>query len=211
VKIFNEAFMREIRLWGRAYELGLMAEMKLRTHNLMGDMDLGMKMLAKNKFPFLPSPSHPPRKVKAIPGADDAIAYYPGCSLHSTSPEFNTSVKAVCEALELKLIEPTGWMCCGSSARKVRSRALRLPWRTLLIEQRFHEVTMPAQPASTAIKRPIRNPTPRSAPPGSRENYRLCLPGQCSGKYTDADHAPASGSRKNRLQGQETTGRAARG
>ncbi len=147
VKIFNEAFMREIRLWGRAYELGLMAEMKLRTHNIMGDMDLGMKMLAKNKFPFLPSPGHPPRKVKAIPGADDAIAYYPGCSLDSTSPEFNTSVKAVCEALDLKLIEPTGWMCCGSSSahRSDPEAALRLPMENLaLIEQNgFHEVTMP--------------------------------------------------------------------
>ena len=124
-----------------------MAEMKLRTHNIMGDMDLGMKMLAKNKFPFFPSPGHPPRKVKAIPGADDAIAYYPGCSLDSTSPEFNTSVKAVCEALDLKLIEPTGWMCCGSSSahRSDPEAALRLPMENLaLIEQNgFHEVTMP--------------------------------------------------------------------
>ena len=31
VNIFNEAFMREVRLWGRAYEPGLMAEMKLRS------------------------------------------------------------------------------------------------------------------------------------------------------------------------------------
>ena len=147
VKIFNEAFMREIRLWGRAYELGLMAEMKLRTHNLLGDMDLGVKMLAKNKFPFLPSLGHPPRKVKPVPGADDAIAYYPGCSLESTSPEFNHSVKAVCEALDLKLIEPTGWMCCGSSSahRADPEAALRLPMENLALIEKygFHEVTMP--------------------------------------------------------------------
>lgn len=147
VKIFNEAFLREVRLWGRAYELGLMVEMKLRTRNFLGDMDLGVKMLAKNKFPFLPSPAHHPRKVKPVPGAEAAIAYYPGCSLHSTSPEFNSSVKAVCEALELKLIEPTGWMCCGSSAAHKADPevALRLPMENLsLIEQSgFHEVTMP--------------------------------------------------------------------
>ncbi len=147
VKIFNEAFMREVRLWGRAYELGLMAELKLRTHNFFGDMDLGIKMLAKQKFPLFPSPAHSPRKVKPIPGADDAIAYYPGCSLDSTSPEFNTSVKAVCEALDLKIIEPKGWVCCGSSsAHKADTEAaLRLPMENLsLIEQSgFHEVTMP--------------------------------------------------------------------
>lgn len=147
VKIFNEAFMREVRLWGRAYELGLMAEMKLRTRNLLGDMDLGVKMLAKNKLPFLPKPARTPRKVKPVPGAEAAIAYYPGCSLESTSSEFNTSVKAVCGALDLKLIEPTGWMCCGSSAahKADPQEALRLPMENLsLIEQcGFHEVTMP--------------------------------------------------------------------
>ena len=36
---FNKAFMREIRIWRRAYELGLMAEMKLRTGRLTQDID----------------------------------------------------------------------------------------------------------------------------------------------------------------------------
>lgn len=145
--IFNEAFMREVRLWGRAYELGLMAEMKLRTRDLMGDMDLGVKMISKNKLPFLPTPSRPPRKVKPVTGATNAVAYYPGCSLHSTSSEFNQSAKAVCEALDFNIIEPNGWVCCGSTAahRIDPHEALRLPMENLaLIEQSgFREVTMP--------------------------------------------------------------------
>jgi heterodisulfide reductase subunit B len=96
---------------------------------------------------FLPSPSRPPRKVKPIPGAANAVAYYPGCSLHSTSIEFNDSTKAVCEALDLELVEPRGWVCCGSSAahRADPEEALRLPMENLsLIEQSgFQEVTMP--------------------------------------------------------------------
>jgi heterodisulfide reductase subunit B len=147
IKIFNEAFLREVRLWGRAYELGLMAEMKLRTHNLLGDLDLGVKMIAKNKLPFLPNPTRPPRRVKPVPGAADAIAYYPGCSLESTASEYNHSTKTVCEALGLQLIEPAGWVCCGSSAahRADPETALRLPMENLaIIEQSgFHEVTMP--------------------------------------------------------------------
>ncbi len=147
VKIFSEGFMRELRLWGRSYELGLMAEMKLRTRNLLGDMDLGVKMVSKNKFPFLPSPARTPRKVKRVPGAGEMVAYYPGCSLHSTAPEFNTSTHAVCEALGLELAEPRGWVCCGSSAahRSDPQAALRLPMENLaIIEQSgFHEVTMP--------------------------------------------------------------------
>ncbi len=147
VDIFNSAFMREVRLWGRAFELGLMAEMKLRTMDIMGDMDLGIKMLRKNKLPFLPEPTRPPRKVKPVAGAAQAVAYYPGCSLHSTATEFNTSTEAVCEALGLALIEPRGWVCCGSSAahRADPAAALELPLENLsLIEQSgFSEVTMP--------------------------------------------------------------------
>ncbi len=147
VNIFSEAFMREVRLWGRSYELGMMAELKLRTGNLFGDMDLAVKILQKNKLPFVPPLTRPPRKVKPIAGAANAVAYYPGCSLHATSPEFNQSAEAVCQALGLELIEPRGWVCCGSSAahRSDPEAALRLPMQNLaLIEQSgFKEVTMP--------------------------------------------------------------------
>jgi heterodisulfide reductase subunit B len=147
---FNKAFMREVRLWGRSYELGLMAELKLRnlrTHSIMEDMDLAVKVVSKNKLPFLPTPTHRPNKVKPVPGASKAIAYYPGCSLHSTSKEFNVSTQAVCKALDMHLIEPDGWVCCGSSAahRADPEAALRLPMENLaIIEQSgFDEVTMP--------------------------------------------------------------------
>ncbi len=148
VEHFNQAFLREVRIWGRAYEPGLMAEMKLRDPgSLLDDLDLYTRMLKKRKVAFLPSVGRPPRKVKPIPGAVNAIAYYPGCSLHSTSPEFNKSTEAVCEALDLTLIEPRGWVCCGSSAahRADTEAALRLPIENLaLIEKSgFKEVTMP--------------------------------------------------------------------
>ena len=147
---FNKAFMREVRLWGRSYELGLMAEMKLRnlrTHPITEDLDLGLKIIRKNKLPFFPSTGRPPRQVKPVPGATKAVAYYPGCSLHSTGKEYNVSTQAVCQELGLTLIEPQGWVCCGSSAahRADPQAALRLPLENLaIIEQSgFEEVTMP--------------------------------------------------------------------
>ena len=73
VTIFNEAFLREVRLWGRAYELGLMAEMKLRTRQFTDDMDLGMKMLRKRKLAFVPRRVRPPRKVRPAVGAAQAV------------------------------------------------------------------------------------------------------------------------------------------
>jgi heterodisulfide reductase subunit B len=128
--------------------VGLMAEMTLRTGKLLDGMpELGIKMLQKGKVAFLPTPTRPPRKVKPVPAATRAVAYYPGCSLHSTATEFNTSTQAVCEALGLELIEPDGWVCCGSSAahRADPGEGLRLPMENLaLIEQSgFSEVTMP--------------------------------------------------------------------
>jgi len=147
VNAFNEAFMREVRLWGRSYELGLMGEMKLRTRKLTQDLDLGVKVIAKNKLPFLPEMSKPPKRVKPVPGAANAVAYYPGCSLHSTAEEFDESTKAVCAALGMKLVEPKGWVCCGSSAahRADPHEAVRLPMENLrIIEQSgFNEAVMP--------------------------------------------------------------------
>ncbi len=148
VNIFNEAFMREVRLWGRAYEPGLMVEMKLRNpHTLFDDMDLYKEMLKKRKVAFLPKLGKPPHNAKPVPGAANAVAYYPGCSLHSTAPEFNESARAVAEALDLVMIEPNGWVCCGSSAahRIDPDAATELPLQNLaIIEQSgFKEVTMP--------------------------------------------------------------------
>lgn len=147
VDIFNEAFMRQVRLWGRSFELGMTAEVKLRTGNITGDMDLGMKLFRRNKLPLWPSPGRPPRKVEPLPDAEDFLAYYPGCSLHSTATEFNVSSKAVCEALDIRLFEPKGWICCGSSAahRCDPQKATELPMENLaLIEQSgLREVTMP--------------------------------------------------------------------
>jgi heterodisulfide reductase subunit B2 len=150
VVAFNKAFMREVRLWGRSYEPGLMAEYKLRTirkGGLFDDMALYVKMLQKRKVGFLPKRARAPKKVKSVSGAANAIAYYPGCSLHSTAAEYDKSTRAVCEALELTLIEPKGWQCCGGSAahRVDPDAAFRLPMENLsVIEQSgFDEVTMP--------------------------------------------------------------------
>ncbi|MBE0534217.1 MAG: CoB--CoM heterodisulfide reductase iron-sulfur subunit B family protein [Phycisphaerae bacterium] len=43
------------------------------------------------------------------------IAYFPGCSLHSTGAEFDVSTRKVCEAMDVQLCEVKDWTCCGSS------------------------------------------------------------------------------------------------
>ncbi len=43
------------------------------------------------------------------------FAYYPGCSGHGTSKEYDRSTRAVCAAFDLNLVDIPDWSCCGSS------------------------------------------------------------------------------------------------
>ncbi|TVQ98461.1 MAG: heterodisulfide reductase subunit B [Desulfovibrionales bacterium] len=42
-------------------------------------------------------------------------AYYPGCSGLGTSQEYESSTRAVCRALGVKLVDIPDWSCCGST------------------------------------------------------------------------------------------------
>ncbi len=145
---FNRAFLRQVRIWGRLYEPGLMVEMKLSNpRTLFDDIDLYTRMLRKRKVGFFPKMIRPPRMPRSRTVSPQAIAYYPGCSLHSSAKEFDQSARAICTALGLEIIEPEGWVCCGSSAahRADSDLAFKLPLQNLkLFEQSgFSEVTMP--------------------------------------------------------------------
>ncbi|MGD2147618.1 MAG: heterodisulfide reductase-related iron-sulfur binding cluster [Anaerolineae bacterium] len=115
VELFTQVFLRDIGALGRLYEAGLMAAMNMLTLRPMKDMDLGARMILKRKLKLLPDFVRPPRRVKPVEVEGNTIAYYPGCSLESTATEFGHTFKAVCEALDLNLIEPPGWICCGST------------------------------------------------------------------------------------------------
>ncbi|HDM42820.1 MAG TPA: heterodisulfide reductase subunit B [Firmicutes bacterium] len=49
-------------------------------------------------------------------GEELRFAYYPGCSAHSTSKEYETSFRYVCEKLGITLVDIENWVCCGASA-----------------------------------------------------------------------------------------------
>jgi heterodisulfide reductase subunit B len=44
-----------------------------------------------------------------------SLAYYPGCSLHRSSGEFDVSTRKVLEALGVEYKEVPDWTCCGST------------------------------------------------------------------------------------------------
>jgi heterodisulfide reductase subunit B len=139
------------------------------------DLPLAVKMLQKGKLKILPSIARQPRngkRPKEVPEPDafdvpaypeirrpesraartptpagSTISYYPGCSLHATGIEFHLSTQAVTEKLGLNLVEPEGWVCCGTSPAHNTDhyRAVKLPMKTLAIAQQMGHayITMP--------------------------------------------------------------------
>jgi heterodisulfide reductase subunit B len=65
-------------------------------------------------------------------------AYYPGCTIETTAVEFGRSTDAVCEALDVELVEIEDWNCCGASSAHSLDHelALRLPGRNVALAQK---------------------------------------------------------------------------
>jgi heterodisulfide reductase subunit B len=63
------------------------------------------------------------------------VAYYPGCSLHSTAREYDISARQVCSLFDLELDEINDWNCCGAtSAHSTNYKlSIALPLRNLVI------------------------------------------------------------------------------
>ena len=61
-------------------------------------------------------------------------AYYPGCSLHGPAKQYDMSVKAVCQNLDIDLWEVPDWACCGASSAHSFGHLLGLaiPAKTLV-------------------------------------------------------------------------------
>ena len=151
VALFNEIFLRNARLMGRTYELGLTGEFNARSGQPLKDWRLGLEMIRRGKLKLLPEIVRKPRRTDPVrasaPARANAVAYYPGCSLHSVAAEYDQSARAVAEAVGLDLVEPDGWQCCGASpAHRTDERlaaAMPLANLALIAEMGLDEVAMP--------------------------------------------------------------------
>jgi heterodisulfide reductase subunit B len=157
IEIFNDAGARQIRVLGRMYELGLIGELKLRgfiagerdLEPLKDEVKMGMRLFAKGKMPILPSIARPSKPVPSpeAKASPKRVGYFPGCSLHATSVDYNISTHAVSTCLGLELVEPKGWLCCGSSPAHATDHLLatKLPIHNLglIAQQGDVEATTP--------------------------------------------------------------------
>jgi heterodisulfide reductase subunit C len=65
-KQFNRSFLGSVRNHGRVFEAGMMTAYKLRTRDLLADVDKVPKMLAKGKLSFLPKRSGSVKEVREV-------------------------------------------------------------------------------------------------------------------------------------------------
>lgn len=82
-------------------------------------------------------------------------AYYPGCSLHSTSKEYDISTRAVCRELGIELEEIPDWSCCGATSGHATNKelGLALPLRDLAkAEQMGLDVVSPCAACFSRLK-----------------------------------------------------------
>lgn len=53
-------------------------------------------------------------------------AYFPGCSLSSSAFDYDLSLRGVCRALDIELVEVRDWVCCGASSAHATSHLLSI-------------------------------------------------------------------------------------
>lgn len=154
VELFNKLFLKNIVLFGRLYEMGLMAGMNLMTGKPFDNMAMGLGMAKRGKLTLIPTVTRPPKEVEPVEATESTVAYYPGCSLHSTAREYDNSIRAVAGSLGLNLIEPPGWVCCGSSPAHSSDHklAMELPVQNLAIVEQMGLDTVTA-PCSACFAR----------------------------------------------------------
>ena len=65
------------------------------------------------------------------------LAYYPGCALHGSSNDYEQSLQACLETLDVQLNEIEDWICCGATAAHSLNQklAIALPARNLALAE----------------------------------------------------------------------------
>lgn len=82
------------------------------------------------------------------------ITYFPGCSAHGTSEEFEKTVRMVMQHLGVQLEDIPDWNCCGATSAHTMSESLAyaLPLRNLVLAEKLDNTTM-AIPCASCYQR----------------------------------------------------------
>ena len=151
---FNLLFMRFIKWFGRLPELLFIGVYNLQRGKPFADLGMGLHMLRKGKFTFIPRIARVPKKVYPVSEPLKKVAYFPGCSAKSSAREYDRTVRTTANILGIDLVEPPGWQCCGSSPAHATdaTQAHVMPMLTMATIERMG-ITKVTSPCSNCFSR----------------------------------------------------------
>lgn len=153
---FNALFMGFIKWFGRLPEFLFILSYKLIRGKPFSDMGMGLRMLKKGKLTFLPHFARTPKTVEPLADPSNKVAYFPGCAASSSAKEYDHTVRSTAQVMGIELVEPPGWVCCGSSPAHATdaTRAQVYPLRTMATIERMgiNKVTSPCSNCFSRLK-----------------------------------------------------------
>ncbi len=156
VQKFHWLFMKFIQVMGRVPELIFVLVYKLLRGKPFSDAGIGIRLLKKGKLKPLPHFARTPKKVEPLADPADKVAYFPGCSASSSASEYDLTVRSTADVLNINLVEPPGWVCCGSSSAHATdsTQAHVFPLRTMSTIERMglDTVTSPCSNCFARLK-----------------------------------------------------------
>ena len=156
IAAFNAIFMRLVGFFGRVPEALLMGVYNLARREPMRDAGLGWKLLRRGRLNLLPKRVKPGKVQEPANAGPKALAYFPGCASEGSAFEYDRTARAAAKALDIELVEPEGWTCCGASPAHATDpvKAAVMPLRTLaMVEQmRLDTLTSPCSACFTRLK-----------------------------------------------------------
>ncbi len=136
---FSRIFLRIVKLFGRVHELTLSAVFNMAVRRPFQDLEVGLAMLRRNRLRIIPRIVRPPRKVAPVADAAHKVGYFPGCSADSHAAEYDHTARITAKALDIDLVVPPAWVCCGSTVAAAADPAMRnvQPMRTVTTVERM--------------------------------------------------------------------------
>ena len=140
IEAFNRIFMGIVKRLGRAYELGFGLALNLAQRTPFKDLRMALAFLRRGRLHLVPRLARRAERAEtAAARSDRAVGFFPGCALDSSAVEYGLSVRATAEALDIELVEPPGWQCCGATPAAAIDPALAvgLPMRGVTAVERM--------------------------------------------------------------------------
>jgi heterodisulfide reductase subunit B len=156
IPAFNSLFLRLTGVFGRVPEMLLMGLFNLVARKPLQNADLGWQLFKRGRLRLLPSFTRPAKKVELVAEPAGKVAYFPGCASEGSAHEYDVTTRLAARALDIGLIEPEGWTCCGSSPAHATDRATAsaMPMRTIDTVERMGlaTITSPCSSCFTRLK-----------------------------------------------------------